>query len=170
MLLLIAVLAVLSAATLLFLRKRRQRLTFTPNRPNYFAEETHLRPLFAPENADLERDELQKAAMKQAMIIEAENERLRSNLERARRDWNAAPIARTTAALLEVATNSKRADTFAETAFEILQAFRESRLTGIARDDLAALLDSHYRLLPASERGSGAIFLIKEEIAKLRAS
>lgn len=108
--------------------------------------------------------------MNQAMIIETENEQLRSALEKARLDWNAAPTARSTANLLEVATNSKRADTFAETAFEILQAFREGRISGIARDDLAALLDSHYRLLPASERGSGAIFLIKEEIAYLRAS
>jgi len=118
----------------------------------------------------LDQEARQIAAAATVLKNKTDEDARRSELEKARRDWDAAPSGKTTAAFLEVATDSKSADTFAETANEILRSFRDGRIGGVAADDLADLLESHYRLLPPSERSSGAVFVMKEEIANLRAS
>ena len=170
MFLLISVLVVLSVAAMIYFFRRRQPPSLIEKKTSYLPDETGLRPLFAPDQADLERAIRQeKAIAANAEAAPAKSE-LDAELEAARQAWLADPGRKNTARLIKLATDTKRADTFAETANEVLRVHREHRIRGLTDNDVAALLDSHYVLLPASERGSGAIFWIKEEIVKLRAS
>ncbi len=170
MFLLISVLLILSAAAVIYFFQTRQRPILTEKKRSYLAEETDLRPLFAPEKRDLDRSIREENAGAAKLRNEAAAAERDSELELARRSWVASPGRKTTGQLIRLATDTKNADTFAETANEILRAHREGLINGLTDNDLAALLDSHYVLLPVNERGSGALFLIKQEIAKLRSS
>jgi len=57
------------------------------------------------------------------------------------------------------------AGNFSRAAEEIITVFREHGIDRLTNSDLAALLDSHIGLLSVSERGSGAIFWLKQEVA-----
>jgi hypothetical protein len=170
MFLLISVLVVLSVAATIYFFQRRQPPSLIEKKTSYFPDETDLRPLFALDQAEIDRAIRQEKAMAANAEAASAKAELDAELEAARRAWLADPGRKTTAQLIKLATETKRADTFAETANEIVRVHRERRISGLTDNDVAALLDSHYLLLPVNERSSGAIFWIKEEIAKLRAS
>ena len=75
---------------------------------------------------------------------------------------------RTASELLHIAATNGLEGAFSRAANEIIEDFRSSRLLGIAESDLAALLDSPLRLLPAKDRSSGELFWLKQEIVGLR--
>ena len=168
MILLIAVLAFLSAAFLLFRFTRRQEHDFPVKQAISAGPPMNARPLFEPTEAELRRE----ADQIQAKLI-AEREyrskaESRAVVDAALLDWRETRDRKCAAELLRVAAESGLDGDFFRAAGEILDSFRESGIEGLSNDDMAALLDSHTRLLSMSERGSGAIFWLKQEVARLR--
>ncbi|MEQ1605102.1 MAG: hypothetical protein ABL999_09550 [Pyrinomonadaceae bacterium] len=167
MLLLIAALAFLSAAFLLF-RYAKRRPELLVHRTISTEPPLNARPLFEPTDEELRRDAVEKAARAIARREYRAKAKAREAVDAALRDWRAERNVRTAAELLHLAAANGLEGAFSRAANEIIEDFRASRFTGIAESDLAALLDSHQRLLPAEERSSGELFWLKQEIADLR--
>ena len=83
--------------------------------------------------------------------------------------WSLTPNLQNTIELLSLAAQYGKADVFSDTADEIITTFRKNGITGLSARQLAKLLESHYRLLPATEQSSGELFLLKQDIAELAA-
>ncbi|MEP6787567.1 MAG: hypothetical protein ABJB40_03990 [Acidobacteriota bacterium] len=126
------------------------------------------RPLFAPTDEELK----QKADEQKARSIARREYRAkaanRSAIDKALTGWRTEPNGKTASELLRITSVNGLDGDFSRAATEILKAFHESGVDGLTNDDLAALVDSHVSLLPVSERSSGAIFWLKQEVAKLR--
>jgi hypothetical protein len=167
MLLLIAVLAVVSAAFLLF-RFSRQREIGSYHQLNSDVPPPNARPLFAPTDDELCREIAEKKARSIARREYRAKAEARAAVDKCLLAWRDSPDSIHTAELLrETAEHGIEGD-FARAAGEIVKTFRSSGIQGVTSSgDLAALLDSHYRLLPAAERSSGELFWLKEEIARL---
>ena len=56
---------------------------------------------------------------------------------------------------------------FSRVAFEIINTFSAGLIVGLGPDDIAALIDSHYRLLPSEAKSSGELFMLRQKIAAL---
>ena len=168
MLLIIAVLAFLSAAFLLFrITKRQDNLI---SHPHIISNEppVNARPLFEPSDADLKQDADRQAARLIARREYRANARDRAAVDRALANWRTNLSGTSAAELLSAISESGLEGDFSRAAEEIIETFHEFGIDGLTKTDLAALLDSHIRLLAFSERGSGAIFWLKQEVAKLR--
>ena len=168
MLLIIAVLAFLSAAFLLFRFTRRQGPQLSFHNSPSIEPPLNARPLFAPTD-----DELKQKAMEQKARAIARREYRakaanRSAIDKALAAWRTEPNGKHAAELLRITCETGLDGDFSRAAEEILKAFHESGIDGLTSNDLAALLNSHVSLLPVSERSSGAIFWLKQEVAKLR--
>ena len=172
MLILFTILVVLSAiaALLAISAKRRKFLPLEQNPPKNFEAE-NFRPLFQPTEDDLrafEREEKSHLDAKKAeearRILVEKTEKL-SEFEKM---WRTFPDRKKTIELLFLASESKNAKTFSECAENVIKLWRENRIENLTAQDLADLLDSHFRILPQQERTSGALFWFKEEIERLR--
>jgi hypothetical protein len=170
MLLLFAVLGLVAAAVVLISYLARQNRDPVGDSPVQTLPPANLRPLFAPTDDDLrkfERDERAK------ITDNAEETRARTAAERGveivslTSDWASSPNKQTAIDLIHLAADHGDAEIFAGTATEIIRVFRSTGINGLAVGDLAALLDSHCRLLPAGEQSSGELFWLKQEIARL---
>jgi hypothetical protein len=178
-LLILFYLAVVIAAGLLiafgFSFYLRSRQISAPEDQNYLAHPQNFRPLFAPSEEDIRAlESAEKEAEKQrARENEHENER-QALLEKSglanefKRIWLNAPDRRGAAELLRLAGESENAETFSEIAENVIQVWHDEKIAGLKAAELAALLDSHFRLLPQQEMASGALFWLKQEIAELR--
>ena len=168
MLLIIAVLAFLSAAFLLFrFARRRDPQLFDQNS---LSDEPPLnaRPLFAPTDKELKQEADQQKARVIAQREYHARAEARSVIDNALTAWRTEPNGKRAADLLRVTAETGLDGDFSRAAEEILEVFHKSGIDGLTSNDLAALLDSHIQLLPISDRGSGAIFWLKQEVAKLR--
>lgn len=171
MLFLFAVLATVSAAVLLIAHLIRQNNN--PVKDNEISElpPPRLRPLFEPT-----ADEIRAFESEEAEALHAETRAATTRIISVQATifgrqfalWSAAPTKQATGELLRVTVELGDAIAFAMVSFEIIRVFREGRISGLTADDLAALLDSHYRLLPAGASGTGELFRLKQEIAELR--
>lgn len=171
MLLLLAVLACVAAAFLLVRYTNRQSLPSSDTNPYKNLESESLRPLFAPTDADMrayEREQAEREVAKERAVAEAMRVEEDARLRRLISAWRTSPDRQNTIDLLVTASNTGEAEIVAEVAEEIIKAFNEQGIGGLSPGQLAALIDSHCRLLPQAERGSGALFWVKEEIANLR--
>ena len=168
MLLIIAVLALLSAAFLLFRFTRRHDPELTEPQYSSFDPPPNARPLFAPTDAELKLEtdaEAARAIAKREYLARAAS---RSAVDAALNAWRTSPNAETTSELLRVTAESGSDGDFARAAGEVITKFRKSGISGLSENDLAALIDSHIRLLSPQESASGAIFWLRQEAAKLR--
>lgn len=130
------------------------------------------RSLFEPDDEEIRA--LERAARTKIQTERAEVERniLFEKAERARESekvWRAEPTRQNTIELLRLAAASESAEIFSQTAENVIQVFRSEQAGGLSKQDLADLLDSHFRTLPQQEKSSGAIFRLKREIENLRA-
>ena len=168
MLILIAVLALLSAAYL-FARYARGQAYPLP-RHNAVLSEAPLgaRPLFEPSAAELRSEELQNDARDIARREYSERAEARAAIDRAIREWGEGATAGTASRLLEVSAVSGLSGDFARAAEEILKVYRESGINQLDDSDMAELIDSHIRLIPASKRDAGELFWLQQEVARLR--
>jgi len=165
MLLLIAVLAIMSAAFLLFRFTRRQspqvQIPFSVDPP------PNARPLFEPTDEDLRReDEIENARFiaKREYYARASS---RAKVDKALQNWRDAPNANAAAELLRITAGDGLEGDFSRAANEIVSAFHSNRIDGLTGRGLAALLDSHLRLLRVGTDDSGELFWLRQEIAQL---
>ena len=172
MLLVFAVLAGIAAAVfLLIARANRQALGTSEHEPYRITDPPGLRPLFAPTEEELRaatREEEEVALAAKRAADEAYHEEQEAGLRRMLSAWRDGRSPRDAADLLERAAMIGDAELFAEVAEEILKSSSEQRTGDLSRVNSAALVESHMRLLPQEERSSGALFWVKEEIAKMR--
>ena len=168
MLLIIAVLAFVSAAFLLFRYAKRQQPQISDN--NRFLSEPPLgaRPLFMPTDEELRRDAQDKSAREIAKREYSARAEAREQIYAALLAWRESRDRKTAAELLRIAAKNGRDGDLARAAEEILATYHSSGIDGVSANDMAALIDSHLALLSNEERSSGANFWLKKEVAKLR--
>ena len=82
--------------------------------------------------------------------------------------WKNAPNRRTTSEMLHLAAMAGDAAFFQQTIELVLQHWREHGLQDITAEELVALIESEFWLIPSSARDTGAGFLLKRELAKIR--
>lgn len=169
MLLIIAVLALLSAAFLLFRYAMRRHTKLPTPDPTYPLEPpSNARPLFEPTEEDLRRELAEREAKTIASREYRSRAKAREEIDNALNAWRAERNALAAGELLRSTAKFSLEGSFYRAAKEILDDFHASRTVRLDAGDLAALLDSHVRLLPAEIRSSGELFWLKREIADLR--
>ena len=88
--------------------------------------------------------------------------------ERFIESWKGAPDRTTTMKMLHIAAEAGDAGLY-QTAIETAYQFwRDRRLTGISADELRQLIEGEFWLLAPEVRNSGAGFLLKRTLARLR--
>jgi hypothetical protein len=101
----------------------------------------------------------------------ARNERLRVNQKLAAKfieSWKRSPDRNMTAKMLHVAALSGDALTYQQ-AIELAVRFQsDGRNPSLSADELRQLVESEYWILPAETRNSGAGFVLKRTLARLR--
>jgi hypothetical protein len=170
MLLLLVLLAAVSAAILLIRYLKRQDVRSLEANSNYDLPAENFRPLFAPTDDDLrafEKEEAANAAADERRAIERIDAERETDVRRLHVAWRAMPSRQNTVDLLVAAAHTGDADLFSDVSRELLKVFGETGIGGLSPMDMAELLNSHYRLLPQAERSSGALFWLKQEIAEL---
>jgi hypothetical protein len=166
MLLIFAVLAFLSAALLLFWYSRRQDQEVSEP-PPFSLDPPTARSLFAPSEQDLRLERERTEAIEIARREYRAKAEARAIVDASLLKWREEPNATNAAELLRVSAERGLESDFSRAASEIMRLFRESGIDGLKPDELAALLDSHIHILPEMERNSGAVFWLKQEVAKL---
>ena len=167
MLILVAGLALVSAAYLLFRVAK-------PHGPQSLAQlqvsvdpPPNARPLFAPTDEELRReDELAKARAVARREYHA-RARVRGIIDKAVADWRDVNSSGTAAELLRATATDGLEGDFSRAANEIIEIFYSRGIDGLRAEDLAALLDSHLRLVPAEMVNSGELFWLRQEIERL---
>ncbi len=159
-----------------YLKNRRlsgpedQRINLYPPDPRIY------RPLFEPSESDLLA--LERADKKVNQERAQEERRRAAEEEFAAKmadtgalftDWAEAPDIKRLGELLAAAAGTGSAECFSGISKNVIQVWHNKKIAGLRAADLAALLDSHLRLLPQQEMASGALFWLKEDIAALRA-
>jgi hypothetical protein len=168
MLLLIAVLALLSAAFLLTRFARRQTNQLTDQNTVLPLPPFGARPLFEPTDSEIRLENKAKEAREIVHREDSARAETRAAVDAAMAEWRNDHGRTTAAKLLAVTSEAGNADGFAKAAEEIVKIYRESGIAGLGDSDMAALLDSHLRLLSGAKAGSGALFWLKQEVARLR--
>ncbi|MEP6903227.1 MAG: hypothetical protein ABJA66_15870 [Actinomycetota bacterium] len=171
MLFLFIILVVLSAVAVLAISVKRRNSNLLEQNPPKNLSAENFRPLFQPtvdeiyafEQAEKLQIEAKKAEEARRILVE-KIEKV-SEFEKI---WRASPDRKKTIELLFLASQSENAKTFSEISENVIKLWRENRIESLKAKDLAALLDSHFRILPQQERTSGAIFWLKGEIENLR--
>lgn len=171
MLILFIVLTAISALVVLalFAKRRKAHLLEENNPKNLNAE--NFRPLFAPTDEDIrafEREEREKLLAKEREEARRLTEEKIEKVYELEKNWRTSPDKKATAKLLFSASELGNAKIYGEIAESVIKIWREDKLGNLSAQDLAELLDSHFRILPQQERTSGAIFWLREEIEKLR--
>jgi len=168
MVLTIVILAILAIALVVFRYAKRPSPAMSEKFANTFEPPPNARPLFTPSDKELREESAAKLVREIARREHRASAELSYRFEKAVNDWRGMTDARNAAELLAVAAATGRYGDFDRAAGEILGVFCKSGIPGLSASGLAALIDSHYRLLPADERSSGALFWLKEEVARLR--
>lgn len=164
MLILIPVLIITAAAVAYFLTRNAR--TVQPNDERRF-DSSNLRPLFQPTDEEIRAFEIAEENRREAEVNRREKLELEQLLHEKEDAFRAYPTNPNAAELLRVAAQGSDADTFCRAAGIVTRLWREDQ-TSLTAQDLAELLDSHFRLLPQQERTSGAIFELRNEIEELR--
>ena len=168
MLLTIAVLALLSAAYLLFRYAKRQTDRIPDNNTVLPLPPAGARPLFEPDAAELRAAARETEARDIARREDSDRTASREAVKTALNEWRRNTNSRTAAELLRVCAGSGDQGQLEIAAEEILKVYRESGVTGLNDGDMAALIDSHLRLAPSGRRDAGALFWLTQEVARLR--
>ena len=101
----------------------------------------------------------------------ARNDRLRVNLKLAAKfieSWKRTPDKATTARMLHVAALSGDAELYRQAIETAAQFRRDGVVESLNAEELRQLVESEYWLLPAASRNSGAGFVLKQAMARLR--
>ena len=137
MLLLIAVLAFLSAAFLLFRFTRQHDPDLFIQHPVSFEPPPNARPLFAPSEAELRRETDHIAARRIAQREYRANAKARATVDAAIFNWRKERDSKNTLELLRVTAESGLDGDFSRAAREILEFFHKSGINGLKNDEMA---------------------------------
>lgn len=166
MLLIFTVVILIAAAIILFVR-RQTRLPLLDDKPPNYLDRENLRPLFAPDEAELraiEEGKRLEAATMAENEARLDAEKKLASFEKFRQTWRESPSRMNTIELLFLASQTESSAAFMDTVDELLH----KRPEAFTADDLAQLIESHFWLLPQSERTPGVTFTINRELAALR--
>ena len=165
LLILIVVLVIVATVALIVTLQTRYSLREAKTPKNLNGE--GLRPLFAPDDAELralERKELQAVENRDLEAARIEAEKRLASFNEFRQTWRESATRASTIELLRRAAEIERADVYLETVNGVLH----DPARGFSDEDLAQLIESHFWLLPAHERTPGVAYTIKRELAALR--
>jgi hypothetical protein len=171
MLIILTIFAALLTTAILLFAKRRSDYLLQENKPKKLPDPSGFRPLFEPAAEELravEREEELKIEARKAEEAKRAREEQLARFEAVRKSWRGVPSKKDTIELLFLASQSERGKIYFETANEVIEVWKNGQIAGLSADDLSQLLESHFWLLPAQERTSGAKFSLQEEIASLR--
>lgn len=101
----------------------------------------------------------------------AHHEELRANRQLAERlieCWQTSPDKVSTACVLHTAALADDAEIYNRAVEALQRMWRDKRLLQMSAADLCALVESEYWMLAARARGSGAGFVLKQTIARVR--
>lgn len=101
----------------------------------------------------------------------ARNAPLRVNVKLAAKfieSWKRSPDRGSTAKMLHVAALAGEAGVYQQAIETVVQLWRDGRVPSLNADELRQLVESEYWLLPAESRNSGAGFVLKRTLARLR--
>jgi hypothetical protein len=166
MFLIFTVVILIAAAIILFVRRQTRPPLLEDPTPKYLDGE-NLRSLFAPDDEELRAQEQEKQkllAAQDAEEREKEHQKKLASFEEFRQTWRESPARANTIELLFRASQAESGETYAATVDEILHKRTET----LSDEDLAQLIESHFWLLPQSERTPGVTFTINRELAALR--
>lgn len=150
---------------------KRKNKSLESNNQKQFDDAPPVRSLFEPSDEELRAEKRQAQIKFEAERKETEQKIL---LEKAKewrefeQIWRREPTRQNTVGLLRLAAQSDSAEVFSQTAENVIQKFLHEQIGNLTAEDLADLLDSHFRILPQQERISGALFWLKQEIENLR--
>lgn len=164
MLLVITFLVLAAAAALVILVRRRERSDLLEAQRHRQIDGENLRPLFAPDEDELAREEREKAQAETDEAERIEAQKKLASFEEFRQTWRELPDRANTVELLFRASEMESGELYLDTVDELLH----KRPEGLSADELAELIDSHFWLLPQTERTPGAAYTIKRELAALR--
>ena len=166
MLVIFTVVLLIAAAIVIFVRRQTRTPLLDDQTPKHLNGENH-RPLFAPEEEELraqERAEQESAKSEAAANSRLDNEKRLASFEEFRQTWRELPSRANTVELLFRASELERGDVYLDTIDELLH----KRSDVFNDDEIAELIESHFWLLPQSERTPGVTFTINRELAALR--
>ena len=166
MLVIFTVVLLIAAAIILFVRRQIRTPLLEDQTPKYLNGE-NLRPLFAPDDEELralEREERKMLEARDVELRENEREKRLASFEEFRQTWRELPSRANTVELLFQASELERGDVYLDTVDELLH----KRSDVFTNDEIAQLIESHFWLLPQSERTPGVTFTINRELAALR--
>ena len=165
--LLILIALILAAAAYVIVARRQSNSGLLGTQTTRHLDGENLRPLFAPDDEELRALELEEQRMlDERNAEERENERQKNlaRFEEFRQTWRESPGRTNTVELLVRAAELGSSETYLETVDELLH----KRSGAFKDDELAQLIESHFWLLPQSERTPGVTFTINRELAALR--
>ena len=171
MLILYIILVVLSAVVAFAVYAKRRNSNLLEQNPPKNLEAPNYRPLFAPTEDELRAQTREEKLRAEAKLAEEARRILVEKAEKVsefEKTWNIAPDRKKTIELLFLAAASENAKIFSEISENVIKLWRENRIENLTAQDLADLLDSHFRILPQQERTSGVLFWLREEIQNLR--
>jgi hypothetical protein len=122
-------------------------------------------------NALVERADSDKNLLALVSHISRGGERLRISrrlAERFMESYRRAPDRATTMKVLHVAARANDAGVYQTAVETAYQFWRDRRLTGISADELRQLVEGEFWLLAPEVRSSGAGFLLKRTLARIR--
>jgi hypothetical protein len=122
-------------------------------------------------NALVRRVENEKQLFALASFIARSSDSLPVNTELARafiESWKLSPDRRATAQMLHLTAMAGDAALYQQAIETALQYWHEQKLSDITAEELAALIESEFWIIPSEARNSGAGFLLKRKLAGVR--
>lgn len=166
MFLIFTVVILIAAAIIVFVRRQTRPPLLEDQTPRFLDGE-NLRSLFAPDEEELreqQREEQKLLEAQDAEEQEKERQKKLASFEKFRQTWRESPDRANTIELLFRASQTDSGETYAATVDEVLHKRPET----LSDEDLAQLIESHFWLLPQTERTPGVTFTINRELAALR--
>jgi hypothetical protein len=151
-----------------YLKQRRQLPQ--DDSPRQLENPPPYRSLFEPTDDEIRLQQREDYLRKQADEKASRQEQLKQKAAAVRKElsaWLGAPDKSGAVRVILEASGSESARVYSEIAESVIKVVRENRVPGLGGNELAELLDSHFRLLPQQERNSGELHWLKNEITAL---
>jgi len=114
-------------------------------------------------------DDYQKLFALVSFIKRSEHLRVNARLaERFLDAWRAVPESRSPAIVLHLAATADNPSVYLKAVETVFALWREGRLQNVSAEELRTLFDGEYWLLSPDSRSSGAGFVLKQKLSKLR--